>query len=207
LPTTDCNSGMRLVRKAFYKKLNMRNSGMEWASELLIRTSLYNGKYAEVPITLSPDARKRKPHLIPWSDGWRHLKAIILLKPESLLLGVAGFVITAIVSYKTSLHLSLFAVLAAMSLFLAWLAADLIHYAITDRMSFFTRTLLRLPLVLIFILVTAATAVHILMVGLHGEQLTVGTVILVNVVMMMNIWLFFIETIKTHFLFRLGGKI
>lgn len=86
LATSDCNSGMRLIRKEFYKELPMRAPGMEWASELLIKSKIKGARYAEVPIVLRPDARNRPPHLRRWRDGWRHLKTIVLLSPNRLIL-------------------------------------------------------------------------------------------------------------------------
>jgi glycosyltransferase involved in cell wall biosynthesis len=80
IKTSDCNSGMRMIKKDFYKKLNMRNSGMEWASELLIKTAMAGGKYAEVPINFYKDKRGSEPHLLRWTDGLRHLRTIILIK-------------------------------------------------------------------------------------------------------------------------------
>ncbi|MCE9634840.1 MAG: glycosyltransferase family 2 protein [Planctomycetes bacterium] len=84
--TTDCNSGMRLVRRDFYRSLNMRCPGMEWASELLIKTAVRHGSYREVPIRLRPDQRGRPPHMRRWRDGWRHLKSIAMLAPNRVLL-------------------------------------------------------------------------------------------------------------------------
>lgn len=75
--TTDCNSGMRLVKKSFYKKLKMRCFGMEWASELLIRTAIHRGKFIEIPIKFFKDQRKYKSHLNRWVDGLKHLKIIL----------------------------------------------------------------------------------------------------------------------------------
>ncbi|MGE4233389.1 MAG: glycosyltransferase family 2 protein [Bacteriovoracia bacterium] len=86
LNTSDCNSGMRLVRKSFYEKLPMRAPGMEWASELLIKSKIMNARYAEIPIVLRKDGRNRPPHLRRWRDGWRHLKTIVLLSPNRLIL-------------------------------------------------------------------------------------------------------------------------
>lgn len=100
LKTTDCNSGMRLVRRSFYTSLPMRATGMEWASELLIKSSLKQMRYEEVPIEYRKDARSRAPHLRRWRDGWRHLKTIAFLSPNRLILfpslliflgGIAGF--------------------------------------------------------------------------------------------------------------------
>jgi hypothetical protein len=82
LRTSDCNSGQRLVRTAFYRELNMQCAGMEWASELLIKTAVRDGRYREVPVPLRRDRRGRPPHLRPWRDGWRHLKSIVMLAPN-----------------------------------------------------------------------------------------------------------------------------
>ena len=96
LRTSDCNSGMRLVRREFYRQLNMRCAGMEWASELLIKSAIRGGRYSEVPFRLGPDDRGRPPHLRRWRDGWRHLKSIVMLAPNvtvllpSLTLAVLG---------------------------------------------------------------------------------------------------------------------
>lgn len=84
--TSDCNSGMRLIRRSYYASLNMRAAGMEWASELLIKTQLKGGKIVEVPIRYHRDGRGHAAHLRRWRDGWRHLKTIIFLSPNRLIL-------------------------------------------------------------------------------------------------------------------------
>jgi glycosyltransferase involved in cell wall biosynthesis len=76
----DINCGMRAFRKNTYQRMNCTATGMEFASEMLIKTSLLNIKIAEIPCTLYPDKRNRPPHLKKWSDGWRHLRLIFLLK-------------------------------------------------------------------------------------------------------------------------------
>jgi hypothetical protein len=86
LKTTDCNSGMRLLRTAFYRRLPMRAPGMEWASELIIKSRIMGARYAEIPIRLRRDQRGRPPHMRRWRDGWRHLKTIVLLSPNRLIL-------------------------------------------------------------------------------------------------------------------------
>lgn len=93
LRTSDCNSGMRLVSRAFYRRLGMRCPGMEWASELLLKTALRGGRYGEVPIHVRPDERGRPPHLRRWRDGWRHLKSIVMLAPNVTVLGPAVLVL------------------------------------------------------------------------------------------------------------------
>lgn len=96
LRTSDCNSGMRMVRREFYRSLGMRCSGMEYSSEILLKTALRRGRYAEIPIHVRPDERGRPPHLRRWRDGWRHLKSIVMLAPNVtvllpvLLVAIAG---------------------------------------------------------------------------------------------------------------------
>ena len=77
VPTTDCNSGMRAVRREFYKSLNCRKRGMEWASETLIAVAKHGGHYTEIPIIFEKDQRGRPSHLSRWSDGWKHLRGIV----------------------------------------------------------------------------------------------------------------------------------
>lgn len=75
---SDCNCGMRgLTKKAFYK-LDLHSSGMEFASEMIVKAGILKLKLKEIPITLYCDKRNRIPHLHPWRDGWRHLKFMLL---------------------------------------------------------------------------------------------------------------------------------
>jgi len=84
IPITDCNSGMRLLKKSVYEKLRMVSSGMEFASEMLIKLGLTRIPIREVPIHLWPDRRGRPPHLKTWRDGWRHLRFILMYAPRQL---------------------------------------------------------------------------------------------------------------------------
>ncbi|WP_017661504.1 glycosyltransferase family 2 protein [Baaleninema simplex] len=79
---SDVNSGMRAFSKAAFQQLEMESPGMEFASEMLVKSAILGFKMSEVPITLHPDGRDRAPHLRPWSDGWRHLKYILLFAPK-----------------------------------------------------------------------------------------------------------------------------
>ena len=63
-----------------------RTTGMEFASEMVVKATLYRLKIAEVPTTLSPDGRSRPPHLRSWRDGWRHLRFLLLYSPRWLFL-------------------------------------------------------------------------------------------------------------------------
>lgn len=84
LPITDCNSGMRALRKERYKELKLISPGMEYASEMIIRASECGFKYSEVPISFRKDKRGRAPHLRRWRDGWRHLRYILGCAPNTI---------------------------------------------------------------------------------------------------------------------------
>ena len=80
-PVKDFHCGLRAYTKAAFKKMDLRTSGMEFASEMIIKANLFNMKIAEVPTTLSKDGRSRPSHLRPWRDGWRHLRFMLLFSP------------------------------------------------------------------------------------------------------------------------------
>ncbi len=95
----DFHCGLRGFSKAAFDALDLRTTGMEFASEMVIKAQLKGLKIAEVPTTLSPDGRSRPPHLLPYRDGWRHLRFMLLHSPRWLflypgfllmLLGLAG---------------------------------------------------------------------------------------------------------------------
>jgi hypothetical protein len=69
----------------------MQTTGMEFASEMVIKATFKKLKMTEVPVTLSKDGRSRPPHLKPWRDGWRHLRFMLLFSPRWLFL-IPGFV-------------------------------------------------------------------------------------------------------------------
>jgi len=83
---SDVHCGMRAFTKDAYRRMDLRTTGMEFASEMVIRASMAGMDIREVPITFQPDGRGRKPHLRPWRDGWRHLKTILLFSPSALFL-------------------------------------------------------------------------------------------------------------------------
>lgn len=80
----DFHCGMRAIRKAAALQMDLCTTGMEFASEMVIKATLYNMQVAEVPTTLSPDGRSRPPHLRRWRDGWRHLRFLLLYSPRWL---------------------------------------------------------------------------------------------------------------------------
>ena len=98
-PVGDMHCGLRGFRKDAYAKLRLRATGMEFASEMVIKASMRRMKITEVPVTLSPDGRSRAPHLRTWRDGWRHLRFMLLFSPRWLFLypGLSLFVAGALV--------------------------------------------------------------------------------------------------------------
>lgn len=80
----DFHCGLRGFNRAAIQQLNLQAKGMEFASEIVVKATLNRLKIVEVPTTLSPDGRSRKPHLRPWRDGWRHLRLLLLFSPRWL---------------------------------------------------------------------------------------------------------------------------
>ncbi len=85
-PCNDFHCGLRGFRQRAIMGLNLRTTGMEFASEMVVKATLNGLKITEVPTTLSPDGRSRKPHLRTWRDGWRHLRFLLLYSPRWLFL-------------------------------------------------------------------------------------------------------------------------
>jgi glycosyltransferase involved in cell wall biosynthesis len=85
-PVGDFYCGIRGFRKDAYEKMGLRTTGMEFATEMVVKATLLKLKIAEVPTTLSPDGRNRAPHLRTWRDGWRTLRFFLLYSPRWLFL-------------------------------------------------------------------------------------------------------------------------
>lgn len=85
-PCGDFHCGLRGFSKEAAVRLDLRTTGMEFASEMVVKATLHNMRIAEVPTTLSPDGRSRPPHLRSWRDGWRHLRFLLLYCPRWLFL-------------------------------------------------------------------------------------------------------------------------
>jgi roadblock/LC7 domain-containing protein len=77
----DAHCGLRAIRREAFQALRLDSTGMEFASEMVIKASLKHMRIEQVPATLSPDLRDRAPHLRPWRDGWRHLRYLLMLSP------------------------------------------------------------------------------------------------------------------------------
>lgn len=82
----DFHCGLRGYNREKILALDLRTTGMEYASEMVVKCTLNNYKMTEVPTTLSPDGRSRPPHLRSWRDGWRHLKFLLMHSPNGLFL-------------------------------------------------------------------------------------------------------------------------
>ena len=80
----DFHCGLRGFSRAAFARMKLRTTGMEFASEMVVKAVLYGMRIVEVPTTLSPDGRSRAPHLKPWRDGWRHLRFLLLYSPRWL---------------------------------------------------------------------------------------------------------------------------
>jgi len=106
-PARDFHCGLRGFTRAAVDKMDLQTTGMEFASEMVIKATLKRLKITEVPATLRKDGRSRPPHLKPWRDGWRHLRFMLLFSPRwlflvpGLLLVVLGVAVSAALSCKT----------------------------------------------------------------------------------------------------------
>lgn len=125
-PIHDVNCGLRGFSRALFDRLSLRCTGMEFANEMIIKSSLYGERIAEVPITLHQDGRTaHPPHLRTFRDGWRTLRFYLMYSPKWLfvipgialaLLGVLGYAIAmpglTIRGVTFDVHTLLFASLA-----------------------------------------------------------------------------------------------
>lgn len=108
---SDCNCGMKGIRRDAFKKMNLISEGMEFVSEISMKSGLLKLKIKEIPITLYKDKRDRKPHLHTWRDGWRNLRLLMLFAPNYTFL-IPGLIMFAfgllIVLPLTFFNVSLF---------------------------------------------------------------------------------------------------
>lgn len=95
IDTSDFHCGMRGFRRDKILGIGLVTTGMEWASEMVIKSRLMGLKMTEVPITLYKDGRDRPPHLRRWRDGWRHLRFMLLHAPNWLFI-YPGLAIVAV---------------------------------------------------------------------------------------------------------------
>jgi hypothetical protein len=85
-PIGDFHCGLRGFSKKAIERLDLQTNGMEFASEMVVKSTIHKLKLAEVPTILSPDGRSRAPHLKSWHDGWRHLRFLLIYSPRWLFL-------------------------------------------------------------------------------------------------------------------------
>ena len=90
VPVGDFHCGMRAFTQEAYEKMNLQTEGMEFATEMVVRAARSNLRTTEIPISLYPDKRSRKPHLRTFRDGWRHLRFIMTYAPNYLYLTPGG---------------------------------------------------------------------------------------------------------------------
>ncbi len=83
-PIGDFHCGLRAFSADAYRRMDLRTTGMELASEMVIKSVLFGLRVEEVPTVLRKDGRDRPPHLRPWRDGWRHLRFMLLFSPRWL---------------------------------------------------------------------------------------------------------------------------
>lgn len=104
-PARDFHCGLRGFTKAAFETMDLQTTGMEFASEMVIKATLKQLKITEVPITLYKDGRSRPPHLKPWRDGWRHLRFMLIYSPRwlflvpGLMLSASGFILATALSF------------------------------------------------------------------------------------------------------------
>ena len=95
IPVKDFHCGLRGFRRSAILGLDLKTTGMEFASEMVVRSALQRLNIGEVPTTLKPDGRSRAPHLKTWRDGWRHLKFLLMYSPKWLFF-YPGFLLTGL---------------------------------------------------------------------------------------------------------------
>ncbi|WP_426519825.1 glycosyltransferase family 2 protein [Diaminobutyricibacter sp. McL0618] len=85
-PIRDFHCGLRGFNRQKMLDLHLQTTGMEFASEMVVKASLGGRRVSEVPTTLKKDGRSRPPHLRSWRDGWRHLRFLLIFSPRWLFL-------------------------------------------------------------------------------------------------------------------------
>jgi glycosyltransferase involved in cell wall biosynthesis len=83
-PVRDFHCGLRAFSKEAALRMDLRTTGMEFASEIIVKANLLGMRIAEIPTTLAPAGRRRPPHMRPWRDGWRHLRFLLVYSPQWL---------------------------------------------------------------------------------------------------------------------------
>jgi glycosyltransferase involved in cell wall biosynthesis len=106
IPVNDFHCGLRGFSKDAIERMNLQTTGMEFASEIVVKAALMKMKISEVPTTLSPDGRDRPPHLRSFRDGWRHLRFLLLYSPRwlffypGIFLMALGGIVSAVLIFR-----------------------------------------------------------------------------------------------------------
>jgi glycosyltransferase involved in cell wall biosynthesis len=143
----DFHCGLRGFSKDAVERMNLTTSGMEFASEMVVKATLQKLNVAEVPTTLSPDGRSREPHLRSWRDGWRHLRFLLMYSPRwlffypGLFLMAAGLILVIMLAFSSvsisgivlDIHTMLFATVMVTTGFqAAWFAVYTKKFAVAE---------------------------------------------------------------------------
>lgn len=96
----DFHCGLRGFRTVAIRELDLNSDGMEFASEMVVKSALHKLRISEVPVRLFRDGRTRPPHLRTWRDGWRHLRFLLLYSPRWLFL-IPGLLLLTLGSLAT----------------------------------------------------------------------------------------------------------
>jgi glycosyltransferase involved in cell wall biosynthesis len=153
----DINCGMRGVTKELARRLDLRTTGMEFASESLIKAAKLGARTTEVPITMWPDGRGRPPHLRTFHDGWRHLRFILLYAPDwlffvpgSLLLFFSiGLVLWLLPGPRTAAGVGLDIHTMALAMMLALLGAHIVSVGMFVKVFCYTERFSHQPVTLV----------------------------------------------------------
>lgn len=103
----DAHCGIRGFTKTAFEKMHLTSTGMEFASEMIIKATLLGMSRTEIPVTLRPDGRIGPSHLRPFRDAWRHLRYLLMLSPfwlyfvPALITGIIGLALFAILTLNT----------------------------------------------------------------------------------------------------------
>jgi glycosyltransferase involved in cell wall biosynthesis len=145
----DFQCGLRGFTCEAYERMGLRTTGMEFASEMVVKASIFGMRICEVPTTLSPDARDRPPHLRTWRDGWRYLRFLLMYSPRwsflypGLALMIAGVAVSLwllpgprkIGSVTIDIHTLLYAIMAVLVGFQAVMFSVFTKvFAITEKL-------------------------------------------------------------------------
>ena len=139
---SDFHCGLRGFRRAAILDLGLRSTGMEFASEMVVKAVMHRLDVREVATTLAPDGRSRAPHLRTWRDGWRHLRFLLTYAPRFLFVypglacgavGVAG--VATLASGSVTLgHVELSATTMLFAAMLLLLGSQLVSFGIVARL-------------------------------------------------------------------------